>query len=282
MSKKKAISNPLDEGTCEAKSRSVRRSSPSTSTTPDSESVLKGLSNAWKQWCAMMKKSGVWDGSANPEDWECIGLRLQKFHPPTHLPHEEIHAAAMALSKGKALVEAALKWDNPIIGAGMTVTDVVRGEQWRFVMAWGGLETIVKTLLRLPKRNGIKDDQMRSFVDSCDLPTYVPIASPNKSLKDLEDWLAKGEKNGKYEMLVFLGVDAGDATAIREWLIEGHGIESWPSAMKLSKAIRNATGHGALLPAKVSGWGLRKVIQRLTLDLGQLVAGAIEQLAKID
>jgi hypothetical protein len=76
-----------------------------------------------------------------------------------------------------------------------------------------------------------------------------------------------------------LGLSETDANAVGKWLAEQQPACSWPSALQLAQAFRNATVHGALSASKVKEWKLRPAFRTLTDDLGSVTAAVLMKLS---
>jgi hypothetical protein len=197
---------------------------------------------------------------------------------------EHLHTVIVALSKGTALVKAALAWEEASAGPEATrsrsLTSRARGEQWRLVMAYGALETVFEALLSPHPRFPSYYQGAKHFSDLCALPGYAPLDAPSQDRGKLAQWLKTEVASDEHPMVCFLGLKNGDAGIFRDWVIEGRSVDSWPAALLLAKALRNATAHGALSATKVHEWGLRDALDTLCINLGELTAGALRRLVE--
>src|ERR1019366_8815854 len=129
----------------------------------DSAPEIAALNTAWASWIVFMKAHQPWAERGIPV-WQQLRL-FSADHAPGNI--EKVFAR---LSQGKHLVQAALQWTTPTTGSHpphkVGLADRARGEQRRFVMAYAGLERIVKTLMRLEKTSGCTDEVLRRFA-SC-------------------------------------------------------------------------------------------------------------------
>lgn len=160
-------------------------------------------------------------------------------------------------------------------------TAKARGIQWQLVMAYGGFESVTKTLmaLRVEKKSGLTLAHVKKFTSKCNnLPPYIPLEAPDTTTKNLEKWLTKSSETGK-ELLNFLGLKNGYRNKIKDWLVNSNQIEDWANATMLAKALRNATAHGALSPTKVKEWRLEPAMKILVKNLGDLVVVGLQTLA---
>jgi hypothetical protein len=196
---------------------------------------------------------------------------------------QHIDNVIKTLGRGFHLTKAAVEWDNPVAGKSLPnngSTANARGIQWQLVMAWGGFESVTKTLMYLTgeKNSYLSIDRVKHFTSKCNnLPDYIPLIPPNTNKKNLEKWLTKPSETGD-ELLDFLGLKAGDRNQIKDWLVDSNQIEDWANATMLAKALRNATAHGALSPTKVEEWGLKPAMKILVKNLGDLVVFGLQTL----
>jgi len=187
-----------------------------------------------------------------------------------------IDSVIKAVSRGVALMKAATEWQEPAIGKNKphrTPHEKLRGHQWRLVITYSGFEITVKALMNNQSRN-TDPDKINKFVKKCCLPEYIPLVAPDKT-SSLKKWRDKEE--GKFAE--FLGVTSGDRKIIETWVVKSQPIDSWEKAVKLSKAIRNASAHGFLVATKVQQWLLKPGLCRLTDDLASIVKFALHKLA---
>ncbi len=61
-------------------------------------------------------------------------------------------------------------------------------------------------------------------------------------------------------------------------MVQAAKVSSWTDAVRLAKALRNATAHGALSATKVKQWGLENAIFTLSDNLGELVVAGLRKL----
>ena len=175
------------------------------------------------------------------------------------------------------MIAAAIKWEKPIIG-GSSKNDAARGAQWRLVMAYGGTEIIVKTLLcKTDTRQGLGPTEFALFETKSVPPAHSRPAAPAKN-RDLDEWILRPPVGSTSAISSFLTLDGGDANIIHKWLVTRAELASWTDALQLTKALRNVTAHGVLTPSRANKWGMTTVFEVLTLDLGRLVTAALQKL----
>lgn len=191
---------------------------------------------------------------------------------------DHIDKVIKALTRGVALTQAAINWHNPAIGQNpkRTKIDKLRGIQWRLIIAYSGFEITTKALMNHFKPT-TPPEVISEFIKRCNLPNYQLLASPNTSPNtkpNLEKWLSKEQG----AIISFLGVRRGDANMIKHWIVNSHCISSWEDAVKLAKALRNASAHGYLLPKKVADWELKPGLLKLADNLAEIMAAGLKKL----
>jgi len=207
---------------------------------------------------------------------DCIQKKLSYFNSQHGNNSQHIDRVIKALSRGKALVQAAIEWQNPAICQSQTrsLNDKLRGHQWRLVIAYSGFEIASKALMMDKWNRQVEKGMYETFIEKCVLPDYEPIEPPTGKPK-LAKWLNKEEG----ALATFLGLTSGDKKAIDRWLVQSQSVDSWCEAYKLAKALRNASAHGFLLPTKIGEWGLKEGFLRLTEDLAEVVIAGLSKLA---
>ena len=236
--------------------------------------VSEDLNRVWKDIWNVLEPDKSWLTDTAKRD--CIQKKLSYFNSQHGNSPEHIDLVIKALSRGKALIQAAIEWQNPAIGQSETrsANDKLRGHQWRLVIAYSGFEIASKALM-MPKWNRqIESGMYEKFIEKCVLPAYEPIEPPTDKPK-LAKWLNKEEG----ALAEFLGVTSGDRKAIDRWLVQSESVGSWCEAYKLAKALRNASAHGFLLPTKIRDWGLKNGFVRLTDDLAKIAIAGLSKLA---
>jgi hypothetical protein len=152
------------------------------------------LNAAWKKWYAVVKDFSMERPERGPAIHTCL-LRFCDRHP-ADLAH--VAAVVASLSQGKHLVEAAVRWHEPVAGhppdSGGTPTDRTRGEQFRLVMAYAGLETVLNALLPAEGRGRQGEAELRGFARQVDPTPPPPPAFWKSRLADVDDALGRVQK----------------------------------------------------------------------------------------
>jgi hypothetical protein len=243
--------------------------------TDSSTTIQKILKSTWDDTWNIFAPDNSWkDDTAKCRD---IQKRLSHFNPSHFDSPEHIDKVIKALTRGVSITQAAIDWQNPAIGKKSTrKIDKLRGIQWRLVIAYGGFEITAKALMNHFKRN-TPPEVIENYIKKCSPPIYKLLSSPSISRNkkpNLEKWLSKEED----AIADFLGVTAGDAKIIEHWIVESHSVGSWEEAVKLAKALRNASAHGFLVPTKVEHWGLKPSLSTLADNLAQIMAAGLKKL----
>ena len=244
--------------------------------------VLQQLNDPWKRWWDLLGEEGSW--RENAAHCSRIHARLLRFSASHWDAPAWVDAVLSALARGKPLVEAAVRWAEPAVGqrsdATVTDTDRARGEQWRLVMAYGGLETFIKALMGMQRGVRLDAATIDRFLDRCRPGPYEALPSPGVRESHLEEVFQAPLTDTSHPLLVFLDLSWGSTRSIHRWLVEGRGVRSWKGALRLARALRDATAHGALSASRVKQWRLRPALGTLTDNIGELVAAALEELVR--
>ena len=244
--------------------------------------VVQQLNNPWKRWWDLLGEDGSWRENAA----RCTALhaRLLRFSAAHWDQPAWVEAVVSALARGKPLVEAAVRWANPVAGqrsaSALTDTDRARGEQWRLVMAYGGFETVVKALMGVQRGARLAPAVVAHFVERAKPGPYEELKSPRVRDADLEDVFRAPLTDVSHPLLVFLDLSWPATRALYRWLVEGKAVRTWKGAVRLARALRDATAHGALSASRVKQWRLREAFRVLTEDIGRLVSAALEVLVR--
>ncbi|MBD2726447.1 hypothetical protein H6G96_08915 [Nostoc sp. FACHB-892] len=233
----------------------------------------------------------LWQFFGSYESWindpaKCkdIQRRISHFNQTHSDNSDHICDVIQALSKGFYLMKSGLEWEEPAVGHNSddkpNDTHKARGIQWRLVMTWGGFETIIKTLLLTTDKGGLNTKSIKDFTDQCDLANnYNPLNPPNPTRINLERWLNKDPSiEGKSALADFLSLGNGDQKIIEHWIVKSQPVSNWVEAVRLAKALRNATAHGALSATKVKQWGLEKPLLTLSDNLAEIVVAGMQKL----
>lgn len=228
--------------------------------------------------------SNAWQCNFEGESWKNnsgkrndIQQRLSHFNSTHSNCLEHITKVFRALTRGVALTQTAINWYKPAIGQTKKRPrndDKLRGIQWRLVIAYTGFEITTKALMNYFETR-TDSTIVRAFIQKCELPDYELLSPPQpKQRENLDKWMSKEE----YAIARFLGVNRTDTKVIQDWLVKSNEITSWQNAVKLAKALRNASAHGFLLPNKIGQWELAPALETLADNLGTIVACGLKKL----
>lgn len=180
---------------------------------------------------------------------------FQQFCPK--ISPEGLDVRIMSVIRGHKLIQQASMWEDPAIGG--EATGSVRGRQWRLVMAFSGLERLVKSLRGT--KGGVDRSLLECVCEILELPEFGEIGSPSLEKGSVTKWLESEE--GPDEIIAFLGIENGDHSCFDSWFLQSKPVDDWVDGLLLAKAFRNATAHGSLSPTKVSDWGLASAFDKL-------------------
>ncbi len=241
-----------------------------------SESLLisEKLEAAWKKVDHIFLPNNSW--LTDQAKCKTIQKKLSYFNPSHNSRPEHIDQVYKFLSRGVNLTQAAIDWENPAIcGSPRNDTGKNRGIQWKLVIAYSGFEITTKGLKNRYQDKFLNTHRFQKLIDKCDLPRYSLLEHPGSdNSKNLEKWLSQEEK----EISKFLGLTNSDAEIIERWIVKGHPIDNWIDAFLLTKAFRNTTTHGFLVPSKVKSWKLKDSLEVLTENLAEILTAALEKL----
>ncbi|BAZ22031.1 hypothetical protein NIES4073_29120 [Kalymmatonema gypsitolerans NIES-4073] len=242
------------------------------------EYLTTHLEDVWRDlWQAFGTRESWTSENAKCKD---IQHRLSYFNSLHSAEPDSIDDVIQALSRGFNLIKSGLEWQEPAAGHNSTKepndTHKARGIQWRLVMAYNGFEMITKTLLI--KEKYLTPETIKDFTNKCYLPDYSSLNPPATTRVNLEKWLNKPSREEKSAIADFLSLENGDKTIIEEWIVKSTPVSTWVDAVRLAKAIRNATAHGALSASKVNEWGLQKPLLTLSGNLGEIVLAGMRKL----
>ncbi|NJM72739.1 MAG: hypothetical protein HC862_22795 [Scytonema sp. RU_4_4] len=240
--------------------------------------LLTHIKNASRELWQVFGQYESWNSDSTK--CEDIKSRLSHFNESHSADPKHIDDTIKALLRGLYLIKSGAEWDEPAVGQNSidkpNSTHRARGVQWRLVVVWSGFEIVTKTLLLKRETGGLGPDEFNKFTQKCGLNSYNFLPSPNKELKNLSRWLDESQE-GK-QVLDFLSVSKGDAYIIQHWIINRQPISNWVDAVRLAKALRNATAHGALSASKVNQWGLQQPLFTLSNNLGEIVVASMGKL----
>ena len=192
---------------------------------------------------------------------------------------DDIGRRCRQVTRGIYLARAALDWDSPSVGSTGPTADI-RGEQWRVMMAWAGLEAVMGAVTKSSKDghgiNKLVLEHACRFSEA-DLPDQLP--APSSRLKKLQEAREWPDEDGTPGMLVYLGLHRGFARdVLKDWLHAGTPLNSSVELLGCAQAIRHATAHGALSSSGIRNWGIRPALLPLTVTTAGVTCGLIRNL----
>jgi hypothetical protein len=184
------------------------------------------------------------------------------------------NAKVLGIIRGHEMVAQAKLWAEPSIGPGKTAP--ARGRQWRLVIAYGGLELLIKSLSGT-KGNGLDEKILENLFGKLSLPTFEPLEPPAIDKSSLKEWI---EEEDASDVLDFLKMENGDRRRFDAWLTRQQAVATWGDGVLLAKALRSATAHGALSPTKITEWKLSETLTRLVDNIFRIDEACFEVLGK--
>jgi hypothetical protein len=145
------------------------------------------------------------------------------------------------VGSGLRLIANAGRWSHPQVGPGAENTKRARGQQWRLVMAYSGLEVMAKALQGNFANQG--GPGVRKFVTylggNASDPIQLPACKQSRKSKPPED------------LLDFLRAQNSDRKLLQKWILpltHEQGESGWQrsEAIELARIMRNLTAHGIL------------------------------------
>lgn len=216
--------------------------------------------------------------------------KLKHFNERHSSANEYIIYVASSLSRGHALIKAALEWEDPCAGKASENSNShskARGLQWRLVMAYSGFEIIVKTLM-IHKGSGCQHEFLDKFITLCEqADNSCYLERQNTSKVSIRKWIEDEEKlfqflKVKYEIQEDGDYKLGeDAKSIKNWIDNSEKETLYinsAESVKLAKALRNCTAHGSLSANKVKEWKIENLIDYLTRQIAEIAIAALRKL----
>jgi hypothetical protein len=202
-----------------------------------------------------------------------MGSRLARIN--TLLVQEKNHTPHVhGLLRGHQLLKQSREWIDPSVGKGPSAK--WRGAQWRLVLAYSGLELMIKSILGSSK-GGIQEKDLQKLLNQIKLPEIEPLKPPSVDRASLNRWMMNLEEDA---VLDFLKMDHGDRKRFDNWLLKQISIKTWAEYILLAKALRNSTAHGALSPTKIGEWGLIRAFKVIPEALFKIDIAVFQTLGK--
>lgn len=234
--------------------------------------------NNWSAFLESLQGYGGWRD--NPEVFDDLSVRLQRFTPSHEQTLEHIEVVMHSLARGYALMSAVADWENPYVGTVPTHSQSAssfRGIQWKLVMAYNAFEIIFEALM--PGQYSSFSQRVTDFIQTIDLPNLESqMTPPDGERAVFQRWLGEAEdlqRGPSEELLDFLGLRNRDRKLFQGWLMGDILVDTWADEIALAKALRNMTAHGALSANKLREFGLVEPVATLTNILQEVVSAVI-------
>jgi len=239
---------------------------------PSADVALASLKSAYRHWREFLRTNGIGNRQPDQPSTQRVAACFRNFGCDETADAERVNRLVLAVDRSKSLIDSALSWQRPHIGASGNGTDQARGAQWRLVIAWCGLEELIQTIMDDLRRGAID-----RFVSDCQLPAFSRLDAPKENAK-LKEWRRSHAKSSGQDILQFLDARKQGRELFVQWLVKGKPLKTRTDALCLAQALRHATAHGALSATKVREWGMLPAFKRLVPEIGAVCAAAIEQL----
>lgn len=210
------------------------------------------------------------------EEMEC-GDALACFRsldPTKTINKEALRESVGKMFRGATLLKHAIEWSNPMVGGGGKL-DLIRGMQWRLVMAYSGYEQIETAIFgerchsKATRRNVLSKIQINQRIPG-------PVLT-QRALERIE-----ARDNEAAKLCDFLGIQKTKRDRFTDWLLgrttdEPCGTER---ALFISAQLRHLVAHGALSADRTKKLGLETAFEYAPLLLQEIAGGLIEILIK--
>lgn len=193
--------------------------------------------------------------------------------PKAELTEAQTRHAIGKMLRGATLMKHALEWRNPSVGTGEK-SALVRGLQWRLVMAYSGYEQIEDAL----------------FGEKCHTnPTRKKVLSsirlqhrlPGPVLSQREMDRIERRKTAADELCDFLGVRMQVRHRFTSWLL-GHSLEDECDTTRsifIIGQLRNLVAHGALSADRTAKLGLVSCFEAGPVVLDEIIKAFLNSFA---
>ena len=232
---------------------------------------IAGGNGANSNYLPTAKKAGFKEFISDWREGKPVAPRLARLNPEFN-NDSQIGSHVHGIIRGRELLKNAREWAEPEIGQGPSAK--YRGLQWKLVMAYSGIELLVKSLAAMGM-GGLGPKEMADLITKLPLPAFEPIPSPSLEKSSIKAWIEELDQDA---VLDFLKTDKGDRSQMQSWLLDQKPCTTWTDALLLAKALRNCTAHGALSPNKVQVWGLSEAFKQLPQALFKIDAAIFEVL----
>lgn len=241
---------------------------------------------AYGLWCDFLRPHRL--GQNAKMDLQLIAPRLRQFPYLRSLSKpQDIEDSVALLAQGQALLSSALH--DPLKyhaanGAKLTSARKARMTQWRLVMAFSGFETLSRGLI-LPRRREWNNPRFGKYIRQMDFaigcgkqtalhPLPAPASDHQVRKRFFEDTHLR--PGGAIARLLNLNKD--DMQLLRDWIGGETYLESLDERLRLAKAFRNCTVHGALSATKAADFGFIPVFKEMTANIGTFAEAIFNQL----
>jgi hypothetical protein len=241
---------------------------------------------AYGGWCDFLRRHKF--GKPDQADLQPVAQRLKQLPYLQALSKaQDIEDSVALLAQGQALLGSALH--DPLkyhaaAGDKLTVTRKARMAQWRLVMAFSGFETLSKGLI-LPRGREWKNPRFGEYIRRMDIAmsngkatTLQPLSAPaldNQTRKRFFEDIHL-QPGGAFARL--LNLNEHDIQLMGNWISGKTHLESWDERLRLAKASRNCTVHGALSATKTADFGFVPAFKEMTTNIATFAESVFKHL----
>jgi hypothetical protein len=207
------------------------------------------------------------DNHVLAERWQqgCLQL-LGRQRPAKAAPCKKARVLLHGLGRGRALISSAMAWEEPNLGPNRrSETNMMRGQLWRYLMAYTGWELIAKSVVWDGSNpGGLQPEHFMALLNGAPL-LKPPFAAIEDAPRPLQTWLA-ADDGEEAHLPAFLGLTSNHCKFM-DWLVSKPcGLND----LQVLACMRHVVAHGTLSPTKALQWGLNDLYASAPGLLGNL------------
>lgn len=241
---------------------------------------------AYGVWCDFLRRHRL--VQSGQMDFHQIAVRLRQLPYLQGLSKpQDIQDSVALLAQGQALLHSALhdplKY-HAMDGAKLTSARKARMAQWRLVMAFSGFETLSKGLI-FPRRQDWRNPSFGDYIRRMDITlgggkatTLPPLPAPASDNQTQKRFFEATHLRPGGAMARLLNLNKHDIQLLGDWIGGETYLESWDDRLRLAKALRNCTVHGALSATKAANFGFIPAFKELTANIEKFTEAVFNQL----
>lgn len=195
--------------------------------------------------------------------------RFRRLEPARLSSPEEARQSIGKLFRGATLLKHALEWKHPRVGGGGK-SDLIRGQQWRLVMAYSGYEQIENALFSMQSMN------RGAYLASIRLQNRLPgPVLSQRAMDRIEE-----RQTAADELCDFLGVKKSKRGRFTTWMLGRTADEQCVNDRDLFiiAQLRHLVAHGAPSADRASKLGLVPCFSSSPQILHELSCALLQEL----